>query len=265
MFDTVLEDFYYICKSGNFQLLCCYVNCCGIHVDMRNDNFETPLMHCIINDYPLKTIKTLLFLGANVNATDLSKNTALHFACFHQRTSIVALLLNINDIEINSQNMLGDTPLNIACDYKDINIIKLLLNNPDIDVDLQNYEFGYSSLMKSEYFDDFISQKIVSLSKNVNITDKNKCTPLMYASFLNNEKMVKYLLKYGAEVDLKNNNGRTALMFSSSNGFENICKMLLDHDSDFNLKDNGNCSAIMYAVSQDKKFIVSMMLQKLKK
>ncbi|XP_010207486.1 ankyrin repeat domain-containing protein 22 [Colius striatus] len=58
-------------------------------------------------------IRMLLRAGANVNATDFSGNTALHYACEMRNQAVIPLLLEAHaDTSIENQD--GETPLDIA-------------------------------------------------------------------------------------------------------------------------------------------------------
>ncbi|XP_049666804.1 ankyrin repeat domain-containing protein 22 isoform X3 [Accipiter gentilis] len=58
-------------------------------------------------------IKMLLRAGANVNATDFSGNTALHYACEMKNQAVIPLLLEAHaDTSVKNQD--GETPLDIA-------------------------------------------------------------------------------------------------------------------------------------------------------
>ncbi|XP_051472812.1 ankyrin repeat domain-containing protein 18A-like [Apus apus] len=58
-------------------------------------------------------IKMLLRAGVNVNATDFSGSTALHYACEMKNQAVIPLLLEAHaDTSVKNQN--GETPLDIA-------------------------------------------------------------------------------------------------------------------------------------------------------
>ncbi|XP_054061054.1 ankyrin repeat domain-containing protein 22 isoform X4 [Rissa tridactyla] len=58
-------------------------------------------------------IKMLLRAGVDVNATDLSGNTALHYACETKNQAVIPLLLKAHaDTSVKNQD--GETPLDIA-------------------------------------------------------------------------------------------------------------------------------------------------------
>uniref|UniRef100_A0A8D0LCJ2 Ankyrin repeat domain 22 n=1 Tax=Sphenodon punctatus TaxID=8508 RepID=A0A8D0LCJ2_SPHPU len=70
-------------------------------------------------------IKMLLRAGTDVNATDCSGSTALHYACEMKNQSIVPLLLEAH-ADPSIQNKDGETPLDIAQRLKFTTIEKLL-------------------------------------------------------------------------------------------------------------------------------------------
>ncbi|XP_074855630.1 ankyrin repeat domain-containing protein 22 [Carettochelys insculpta] len=70
-------------------------------------------------------IKMLLRAGTDVNATDYSGSTALHYACEMKNQSIIPLLLEAHaDLSIKNKN--GETPLDIARRLKFTNIEHML-------------------------------------------------------------------------------------------------------------------------------------------
>ena len=67
----------------------------------------------------------LLKNGANINATDKLKRTALHWAVDHGQEDIVRVLLKYHP-NLKLKDISNETPLAIAIKDKNINIIKLL-------------------------------------------------------------------------------------------------------------------------------------------
>ena len=74
----------------------------------------------------LAIAKILLDNGADINATvKIFKETALHYAVLHQKTSITKLLLK-NGCKTNVRNHDGLTTLEIALDKGFVGIVKLM-------------------------------------------------------------------------------------------------------------------------------------------
>ncbi|XP_072196367.1 ankyrin repeat domain-containing protein 22 [Excalfactoria chinensis] len=70
-------------------------------------------------------VKMLLQAGADVNATDCSGSTALHYACEMRNQAVIPLLLGAHaDISVKNQD--GETPLDIARRLQFSNIESML-------------------------------------------------------------------------------------------------------------------------------------------
>lgn len=61
---------------------------------------------------------------------------------------------------------------------------------------------------------------------NVNSSDENGWTPLMYVAKSGNKDMVDLLLSKKADVNIKNNNGKTAIDIAKDSGHEEIANTL---------------------------------------
>ncbi|XP_026706836.1 ankyrin repeat domain-containing protein 22 isoform X1 [Athene cunicularia] len=71
-------------------------------------------------------VKMLLRAGADVNATDFSGCTALHYACEMKNQAVIPLLLEAHaDTSVKNQN--GETPLDIARRLQFHNIENMLM------------------------------------------------------------------------------------------------------------------------------------------
>ena len=70
---------------------------------------------------------------------------------------------------------------------------------------------------------------LISLGANVNANDKEKCSPLQYASLRGHASAVEMLLAKGAKVDHADGSGATAVHWSAGNDKKDILVLLLDH------------------------------------
>ena len=70
-------------------------------------------------------------------------------------------------------------------------------------------------------------------------------TLLMGAAVYGHERVVKLLLRHGAEINLQSNGGGTALMFAALHGHERVVDLLLRHGAEINLQDSDGCTALM--------------------
>ena len=83
--------------------------------------------------------------------------------------------------------------------------------------------------------------------KGVQLLSTGQTTPLMFACMLRSIKVVKLLLKKGANPNLKSSTGQTALMMATIRGRFEIVKLLLENGADFNIQDRNNTKAINIA------------------
>jgi len=81
----------------------------------------------------------------DVNWTDSTRWTALHFACRKGHVEIVKLLLAHPKIDVNLRSSNGDTPLSFGCWSGRVSVVRLLLEDPRVDITLEN-ENGYTPL-----------------------------------------------------------------------------------------------------------------------
>jgi len=75
-------------------------------------------------------------------------------------------------------------------------------------------------------------------------------TPLHRAAEENHLEMVRFLIKYGADVNAKTNNGQTALHRTARWGNLEVLQALLDSGADPGLNDN--TGALPWQIASDK-------------
>ncbi|XP_021256171.1 ankyrin repeat domain-containing protein 22 isoform X2 [Numida meleagris] len=104
------------CKQGNNKIAS-YLLKKNADVNLRNKISKTKQNENLV--------KMLLRAGADVNATDFSGSTALHYACEMRNQAVIPLLLEAHaDVSVKNQN--GETPLDIARRLQFSNIESML-------------------------------------------------------------------------------------------------------------------------------------------
>lgn len=88
---------------------------------------DSTLLHFAAYNGNFELCRTLILMGADVNAVENEGNTPLHYACMKHHSEIVDLLLQMEAIQ-NSNNK-GETPLMLANLHRNTNIINLLNND----------------------------------------------------------------------------------------------------------------------------------------
>lgn len=149
----------------------------GINVDEPGSRNQTPL-HQAVQNYSatstelVKTVSTLLTLGANPNQLDIFSNNPLHSV----HDEAVARLLAEAHADVNQQNFEGHVPLHYATIRKDKAIMKIL----------------------------------IAFGANVNTQNKSGYTPLHWATTTGDHECIE-ILAAGADAQLRTKKGETAI------------------------------------------------------
>merc|ERR1712037_991273 len=127
----------------------------------------------------LECVKDALQRGDDVNTKDEYGKTELIYAVIYQHNSVVALLLNTPNIDVNlkSGRDEGLCALHWAVNESNNEAVKLLLNVPNIDVNLVNFD-GKSAVHHAVCENNTEVLKLLLNVPNidVNIVDNNGCS-----------------------------------------------------------------------------------------
>ena len=114
--------------------------------------------------------------GADINAKNKARWTALAYACKYGHIDIVKYLID-KKVDLNAKVNTGSTPLYIA--------------------------------LNGNFYD--IADILVQFKADINLADIMGMSPLAWAVKENNIKMAKYLIEKGANVNTINTNSRSVL------------------------------------------------------
>ena len=107
-----------------------------------------------------------------------------------------------------------------------------------------------------------VVEDLLNKGTDVNQSDPDGRTPLMYAAYNGHTSTVKMLLEHKAFVDVADVNGRTALMFAASGPFPEVVQLLLDNQADPNKADYGeHFTALMVAASEGQLDVVRILVE----
>ncbi|XP_034937894.1 ankyrin-1-like [Chelonus insularis] len=201
----------------------------------------TPLSDACYNGND-KTVKFLLEKHANPNVRDREGQTALHSICSSKSNStrqIIQLLLKHN-ADIEAVDAKGWTPLFEACRTGNIEAAKVLLEN-HANPNASNQR-GYTVLhlfcLRKFETTPQVMQFLLKQNADIEAVDENGRTPLFVACIRGNDKAVKCLLRYGANVNISDKKNQSLLqcavdkMLSTSSVNSNIhtiIQMLVSH------------------------------------
>ena len=207
----------------------------GADIEAKDEKQMTPLHYAAIVGNTRIT-KFLLESGAELNALSHNGSTALHCAASWDKVGVVKLL--IKHMDINTPNS-AYTPLHQAVSYGFLRTIECLIQNgadvnakggPDFTTPLNGSIYAETNVFQMvkilvrnganvnastrtnlqtalhacawKGYED-ISEFLITNGAKVNATDRRKVTALHLAVTYNHTKLVKTLIKCGANVDAK--------------------------------------------------------------
>lgn len=160
----------------------------------------------------------------DINYQDQYGQTPLMLSIMDNDISTSKFLLAKHNIDINKQNNQGNTALCLATSYKQIEIIKLLLARHDL-IDVNSSIF--IAAQNNEYKPLEILLK--DFRSNINATDKQERTALMFGVSWDNEEAVKVLLsKKDIDINKQNKQGNTAFINACKSSSKDVIILLLE-------------------------------------
>merc|ERR1711971_672766 len=163
----------------------------------------------------LECVKAALQRGDDVNTKDEYGNTELISAVLFNHNSVVALLLNTPNIDVNIVDRHGESALHWAVnEYNEYNeTLKLLLNVPNLDVNIVNTS-GESALHEAvhRHRNEALELLLDVPTIDVNLVNFDGKSAVHHAVSGNNIEALKLLLNVpNINVNIVDNNGCSAV------------------------------------------------------
>lgn len=229
----------------------------GADIHAHNEAGDVPLMAAAMNS-DLRMVEILLQAGAEVNETNKAGATALmRAATFADK----ARLLVEKGARVEVRSSLGNTALILAArKFGNSATVKLLLDH-GASANSANV-LGATPLMAAVAAEDLDSARLL-LDHGADVNAKPNMdgggfiwgggrTPLMWAAFLGNEELVKFLLQRGAKVNDLYLAG-TALTQAGWGGHVGVARLLLDAGAQVDQRDLiANYTPLHWAASSER-------------
>jgi ankyrin repeat protein len=204
---------------------------------------STALMHSASSG-TVAIMRELLDAGADVNAANARKATALHWAV--PDVDKVKLLL-LKGAIADAKTVEGRTPLYAAASLPDgAPSIRLLLE-VGAKVDEPTIP-GTTALFPAATTSAEITRLLLDHGANPNARAKTDATPLL---FTQGADVIALLLAHGADVHARSKTGETALMETAIRGDVAATKLLLDKGADVNIADHRGYTPLLLAAQYD--------------
>ncbi|KAL1492603.1 hypothetical protein ABEB36_010840 [Hypothenemus hampei] len=162
-----------------------------------------------------------------VNMTDISGNTAMHYAVSHGNFDVVSILLDSKVCDINKPNKAG---------YTSVMLVSL-------------------AEVRSQTHANVVKKLFQLADVNIRATQHGQ-TALMLAVSHGHLDMVKMLLEAGADINIQDEDGSTALMCAAEHGHIEIVKHFLSQpDCDSSITDVDGSTALKIAMEAGHRHI----------
>ena len=233
------------------------------------------MLHCASENGLFSVVNAMLSQMVCVDQMDSDDRTPLSLAASSGHKDIVKVLLNRDDIDVNSKDERGDTPLSLAVSgptmpfncsgvgegHQDIG--KMLITRDDVDVNSKN-RWGETPLSCAAEDGHEAIVKMLLDRDGVDADSKDRLgnTPLSLAAEKGNEAVVKLLLtRDDVDVNSENQSSRTPLSEAAGSGHTSVAKLLLERGLDSNLSNFQLDTAFMEAASHGHSETMELLLQ----
>ncbi len=179
-------------------------------------------------------IRTLIKADKDINRVDYYGRTVLmeflEVGCLDGCNELI-----LAGIDLNKQDKYGKTALYLATRENHTEIVRTLID-AKANVNLQ-----------------------ANPPDNLNIYTGE--TPLIWAVWNGNTKLVKLLILAGAALDIQDSSGRTPLLVAASKGYLEIVKLLLEAGADVNKQNDYGATALIKASMYEYYEIIKLLIQ----
>ncbi|HVY71503.1 MAG TPA: ankyrin repeat domain-containing protein [Verrucomicrobiae bacterium] len=243
----------------------------GADANATNKYGLTPLFVALHRDLPMMNL--LVAKGANLQATwpwllsegrVVSGNTLLHAAALDGREDMVLYLLT-NGVPVNATNSVGQTALERATTNWRTNVMEVLLAhgaNPNWPAMGFDVTLKQPLLEAVEHKDERMIRFLLEHGADVNVRDPEGGTPLLRAVNRGNESITSLLLENGANPNARYKNRATALHQAALTRNEGMARRLLEKGADPNLSDEDGTTPLHHAVATGTTSLVELLLAK---
>lgn len=219
----------------------------GSNVNSINRYGVTPLMLASYGNSNIEVIKTLITNGADINTKDYfyERDALIWAACNNKNHKIIEYLIN-NGANVNSIDRFLSTPLIRSSRYnQNSEVIRTLLDkganlNYSIPYCSHNYFDVHIDMIFPEWIENIVKDN--SHLEEYNVSGMNA---LMFAACDNeNSNIINLLIERGCNVNLTDDQGTTALMFAAWNNNSDVLLSLLNKDANTNKTNRQGMTAL---------------------
>ena len=232
----------------------------GAHIDARKGNGSNALLSAC-GTGQLESVRFLLEAGADVFIVNNDGTTSL-LAAVHGRCSkdILQKIMH-HGVDVNAINSSSQTALLLACATGQDECVKLLLDN-GADPNTSENATGYRSL-HAAVLGKCKHQTIQEIANKayVDVQDLDGKTALFIACVSSQQNSVQILLEAAANPNIASAAGLTSLHAAVFGGCsKKVIRALIKHGADVNATNKDNATALMIACEKGNKEAINVLL-----
>lgn len=174
----------------------------------------------------IAAIEQLIADGANVNARTVNgRFTALLMATQANRVQAAKTLIELG-ADVNAGSTLGATPLHVAAGNNNIEIVDLLIAH-EANPNAQDYD-GITPLHKAaQYGHVEVIERLLAKGADIHArTSRQGLTPLHWLAFWGNSSAADTLLEHGSDINARDNRGFTPLAWAEAYDHSDMARLL---------------------------------------
>jgi len=234
-------------RSGHVQIVALLIEADGQQVRDPPTKLclETPLMNAAQHGHEA-ALKLLLEKGADVNYRDeITGWTPLMAAALNGHMTAAQILVEFG-ADTNVLNVIDQTALEIAVARQKTEVQGFLDERTSTRPQIKGQKSVRPSIIEAARSGNMLLVKelLDHGEVDINATDEDGATPLMYAAMGGHLPVVQLLVERGADIDKQDEaSGWTAMMQATYHGFTAVAKFLIESGADVNIQGNNGCRA----------------------
>lgn len=239
----------------------------GANIHHVSSRMGTTPAHLAAEQARPDVLSLLIARGVNLAAADKQGDTPLHLAAESGDMQSVGLLITAGANPI-ARNKNQETPLFMAAQNGDVGCVRLLLEQPAVRKTINasvSMKDGYMPLHAAiENGFEKTAMLLMDAGADINKPDHENVTPLHHAVQQKNKRLVRELIKRGADVakaPVRHVNGYTLLHGAVQSRSAEIVTMLAKAGADIKAEDSRGCTPLHNAVDCKNINIVDVLVR----